>query len=157
MRTSKLLVIALIWLLLPINAQARTTVDDETPLDIWESAITWGEYYNICPELIIAVCYQESRFKTDAVNDASGCYGVMQIQEKSHRARIKRLGVTDLMDVDQNIHVGADYLHELFEQYEDVGVVLGMYHGERTAETQLSSYTDAVLKNSERLERLHEK
>lgn len=154
---NKFIVALLIWLLIPVSAQARTEVDTETPWEIWEIADKYGQEYNICPELILAVCYQESRYKTDVISAGGDCYGIMQIQAKSHEARMKRLGVTDLLDAEQCIHVGTDYLAELFEQYEDVGVVLGIYHGESTAFSKISAYTTEVLERSEYLERLHEK
>lgn len=154
---SKFIIALLVWCLIPISAQARTEVDTETPWQIWEIADKYGQEYNICPELILAVCYQESRYKVDAVSAAGDCFGIMQIQAKSHKSRMKRLGVTDLLDADQCIHVGADYLAELFEQYEDVGIVLGIYHGESTAFTKTSAYTTEILERSEHLERLHEK
>ena len=47
----------------------------------------------------------------------------------------------------------------MFEQYEDVGVVLGVYHGESDAvrrgqSGKLSSYVTKILKRYEELERL---
>ena len=154
----KTILIALaIFLLTPVTAEARSYVDDETPIEIQIAANKWGRVYNICPELIIAICYQESRFDEKAVNPDGTCYGVMQIQIKSHTDRMKRLGVTDLTDVDQCIHVGADYLAELFERYEDVAIVLGTYHGESKAGEEISTYTENILTNSERLERFHGK
>ena len=146
-----------IFLLTPLTTDARSYVDDETPIEIQIAANKWGGEYNICPELIIAICYQESKFNEKAVNPDGTCYGVMQIQVKSHTDRMKRLGVTDLTDIDQCVHVGADYLAELFERYEDTAIVLGMYHGESKAQEEISAYTDAILTNSERLERLHGK
>lgn len=152
-----ILITLVIFLLTPMTAEARSYVDDETPIEIQIAANKWGCEYNICPELIIAICYQESRFDEKAVNPDGTCYGVMQIQTKSHTDRMKRLGVTDLTDVDQCVHVGTDYLAELFERYEDVAIVLGTYHGESKAEEEISTYTSDILTNSERLERLHGK
>lgn len=156
-KVSKLITFLLIWLLLPLNAQANTVIDTETPWQIWEIADKYGEEYGICPELILAVCYQESRYQTDAVSAGGDCFGIMQIQAKSHTARMKRLGVTNLLDADQCVHVGTDYLAELFEQYEDVGIVLGIYHGEKTAFTKTSNYTLEILERSYNLETLHGK
>lgn len=86
----------------------------------------------------------------------------MQIKKSCHKKRMQDLGVTDLSDIDSNIHVGADYLRELFDDYEDAGIVLGLYHGESNAVARgqsgdLSSYVTSILENSERLERLHGK
>lgn len=149
---SKAIIALLIALSLPIDAQAKT-FEVEPSAEVIRSAEKWGEEYDICPELILAICYNESRYTANAVNKETGCYGVMQIQKKSHKDRMKRLKVNDLNNIDQNIHVGADYLAELFEEYEDVSVVLGKYHGEPQAETKVSKYTKKVLKHSAQMER----
>ena len=86
----------------------------------------------------------------------------MQINEPYHKERMERLGVTDIFDLEGNIHVGADYLAELFAQYQDVGVVLSVYHGEskaveRANKGNLSKYVKKILAKSEELERLHGK
>ena len=154
-----LLVIAL--LVPSMTVQARTYVDDETPVEIQIYCNKYGEQYNICPELLEAICYRESRYDA-SVEDATGsCIGLMQIKASCHRARMKRLGVSDLHDIETNIQVGADYLAELFDDYEDVGVVLTVYHGEKNIAKakrgELSGYVTSILENSERLERLHGK
>ncbi len=60
------------------------------------------------------------------------------------------------------MYVDDDYLQELFNQYEDVGIVIGIYHGESDAVEKgkagnLSSYTKKILKRSQELERAHGK
>ena len=122
-----------IFLFFPISADARTYIDTETPIEIQIAANKYGAEYGICPELIESICYQESRFDPQALDGSKSCYGLMQIQKISHRERMKRLGVTNLYDIDSNIHVATDYLAELFSQYEDVATVLMVYHGERNA------------------------
>ena len=155
---------ALMFLLMPLNVHANglSYVDDETPVEIQFACDKYGEEYNICPELLEAICWKESRYQEDIIDNTGSCYGLMQIQAKSHSKRIARLGVTDLYDIDSNVQVGADYLAELFEKYEDAGLVLMVYHGEqgavRKAESgNISSYALDVLKKSEELERIHGK
>jgi soluble lytic murein transglycosylase-like protein len=75
---------------------------------------------------------------------------------------MNELGVSDLYDVDSNIHVATDYLAELFEQYEDVATVLMVYHGERNAVKnaeggRVSKYAREILERSYNLETLHGK
>lgn len=121
----------------------------------------YGEEYNICPELLMAIIEKESRGNSDASNGS--CKGLMQISERWHEKRMERLGVTDLCDVDGNILVGADYLYDLFKIYEDVGMVLMVYNGDSCAErymngdAELSEYAEEILERSENLERLHGK
>lgn len=121
----------------------------------------YGEEYNICPELLIAIAEKES--KGDPYAENGSCKGIMQVSEKWHKDRMKRLGVTDIFDTKGNILVATDYLYELFEKYEGVGMVLMVYNGDSDAEdymngnTELSDYAEEILERSEELERLHEK
>lgn len=116
-----------------------------------------GAEYNICPELLQSIAWQESRFQADAQN--GGCTGLMQVNPEWHKERMNELGITNLYESEQNMKVAADYLSELFQEYEDVGIVLMIYHGESGAEkkTELSRYADEILERSAALERLHGK
>ena len=120
-----------------------------------------GGEYGICPELLQAVAWQESRYQETA--QAAGCTGLMQISERWHQDRMEKLGVADLYDPAGNMKVAADYLSELAEKYEDIGMVLMIYNGDSRAEdyqktgTGLSDYADAVLEMSQQLEREHGK
>mgnify|MGYP002763382783 CR=1 FL=1 len=127
------------------------------PEEIQNVCVKYGEEYGICPELLMAMVEKESSGRPDAEN--GGCKGLMQISDRWHTDRMKRLGVTDIYDVDGNIHVGADYLSELFARYEDVGIVLMVYHGEKDAanKEKLSSYADWILTRSAELERMNGK
>lgn len=115
---------------------------------------------NICPELVEAIIETESNWNPNAQN--GGCIGLMQISEKWHRERMQRLEVTDLTDPYGNILVGVDYLAELFDKYEDVGMVLLVYNGSSMANDywdtgELSSYAEKILTRSAELERIHGK
>lgn len=71
----------------------------------------------------MAVIERESSGRPTVVSDM-GCVGLMQVNPRFHSERMKRLGVTDLTDIDGNIHVGTDYLMELFEKHGEVYLVL---------------------------------
>lgn len=144
----------------------NTTTYAEEPNDtcISETAqqacIEYGEQYGICPELLEAVIEAESRGQADVIG--GDCIGLMQINPKWHKERMERLGVTDLFDERSNILVGADLLAELFEEYSEAAVVLGLYHGEKNAikkaeSGKMSSYVTGILERSAELERLHGK
>lgn len=125
-------------------------------LEAQEACVKYGEEYGICPELLMAIIERESAGQADAEN--GGCKGLMQISDRWHTDRMERLGVTDIYDVDSNIHVGADYLAELFEKYGEVTTVLMVYHGERNAvekseNGEISKYADWILTRSAELER----
>mgnify|MGYP002515625951 CR=1 FL=1 len=122
-----------------------------------EACVKYGEKYGICPELLMAMIERESSGRQDA--ESGGCKGLMQISDRWHKDRMELLEATDIYDVDENIHVGADYLAELFDKYEDVGIVLMVYHGEKNAvnKEKLSSYADWILTRSSELERMNGK
>lgn len=128
----------------------------EVPSEVEEISAELGAAYGICPETIQAICWVESRFQADAVND--DCMGIMQVSEKWHKDRMERLGVTDLKDVRGNMTVGVDFLAELVEEGEDMEKALMRYHGEsrigqRLEAGEMSDYVDKVLSVSEMLER----
>lgn len=120
-----------------------------------------GQKYCICPELLQAMIETESSNNPKAVN--GDCIGLMQINSKVHKERMKKLGVTDLYDPYSNILVGADYLSELFTQSEDIYLVLMKYNMSRKTAQALyddGSYTVYALKIANRsveLERKHGK
>lgn len=106
----------------------------------------------------MAIIEHESSGQADATN--GGCKGLMQINEKYHTERMKRLGVTDIYEPYGNILVGCDYLAELFEEYEDMSVVLMKYNGTpdalaRTYEN-CTEYAKNIMSRTMELERLHE-
>ena len=137
-----------------IQAQAEECI---VPEHILEMSNEIGKEYNICPELLQSIAFQESRFEADAQNE--GCTGLMQVNPAWHEDRMRELGVTDLYNPEQNMEVAADYLQELFEKYEDVGTVLMVYHGESGAVSKIepSRYADEILTRSAELERAHGK
>ena len=128
------------------------------PPEIEALCIEIGKVNGICPELLTAICWKESRFQPEVVNAAGTCHGIAQIHRGSHRARMERLGVTDLYDPKENLQVCADYLAELFEKYEDPETVLEYYNGDTTAAadpTRTSAYAQKILNVSNALERVH--
>ncbi len=146
------------------NSMSYIPTEEETdvPEDIYQYAEMIGDEFNICPELLIALAERESCFQADAENGP--CKGLMQVNASTHKQRFIDAGwkSSEWTDPYKNMYVGADYLHDLFEQYEDVGIVLGVYHGERNAVSKgksghLSSYVTKILERSAELERIHGK
>lgn len=163
------------WIILPIVVivfcvLAYKIVDDpekvngaedpySVPQEVVESAEKWGSVYHISPEFLEAVAWAESRYNPNVSNPAGTCHGLMQIKYTAHSHRMNKLGVTSLFNLDGNMAVAADYFYELFEQYEDPQIVLGVYHGEGDALTKIepSSYTKGILEMAEELEYMHGK
>lgn len=134
-----------------------------TPTEIEQYAEIIGHEFNICPELLISIAYQESRFQEDVTNGT--CKGLMQINTSVHADRFSSNGweVTDWDNAYKSMYVAAEYLHELFAEYEDVAEVLYVYNGDNTnlrkyrQSGYISDYVDAILTRSEELERAHGK
>lgn len=139
-------------------------VDDGIPSEVKEACEKYGKEYNICPELLESLAYQESRFIADVVSADGACIGLCQVNPKWHKDRMKRLGVTDLTDIDQNVHVAADYLAEIFADHEDVVETLYIYNGNsagcayyiKTGKIR-SAYINEILERSCQYERSHNK
>jgi len=74
----------------------------------------YGQKYGIDWLLIAAQAYQESRLQPDSVSN-KGAFGIMQVMPVL--ARDRRIGITDLHDVEKNIHAGVKYLHLLLTAY----------------------------------------
>lgn len=162
------LLIAVLSMAPAITAQANSLsyipTEQETgiPSDIYEYANIIGAEFDICPELLLAMAERESCFTATAENGA--CKGLMQVNAKTHRQRFEDAGwdSSEWSDAYKNMYVAASYLSDLFDQYEDVGIVLGVYHGESNAVEKgrsgnLSSYTKKILERSEELERIANK
>lgn len=161
----------------PVPATAVSEVSKEVyevePV-IVDAADTWipeayqgycreiGGMYNICPELLMAMVEKESGGDA-AVSNGTGDAGLLQVNPKWHHERMEKLGVTDLYDPYSNILVAADYLAELFEQEEDLYLVLMKYNMDHGAAEKLhgqgiySRYAIEVSERAWELERLHEK
>lgn len=142
------------------TAQRVRAEEIEVPRDVIKASEEIGGAYGICPETLQAMCYVESTFQPDAEN--GGCVGIMQVSTKWHKDRMRRLGVTDLKDMRQNMLVAADYLSELAEDGEDLEIALMKYHGETDIYNRLDAgetswYVEKVLSISAELERQHKK
>ena len=154
----KLLAIALATSLIlsqPIMAKEEiepTHISVEAQVSCYE----YGEMYDICPELLMAMIEAESSGNPKAEN--GDCKGLMQISERWHTGRMEEIGAEDIWSETDNIHIGANYLYELFNRYEDVALVLMVYNGESDAVEKaengyISDYARKILDRSAELER----
>ena len=142
-----------------VEKEVVEIVDDGIPSEVKEACEKYGAEYFICPELLESLAYQESRFIADVVSADGSCVGICQINPSCHRARMKRLGVTDLTDAEQNIHVVADYLSEIFQEHDgDPEIVLMIYNGDsRWKSGKISRYAEEITERSMDYEQLHGK
>lgn len=115
---------------------------EDVPLDGDTQALLRAacEETGIPYELALAVIRQETEFR-NVVGDAGKSVGYMQVQERWHKDRMARLGVTNLEDPYSNFRVGCDYLSELLGKYslEDA---LTAYNSGKPGE---SAYAESVI------------
>lgn len=136
----------------------------EIPKEIIEYCETVGAYYDICPELLEAMAYNESRFIPTV--KCGNCWGILQVNIKVHAERIEKLGYTpdDMLSPYPCIVTAADYLAELFQTYGDDDILVLCYYSGNTKAARkykeygfITDYVDTVLTRSERYERIHGK
>lgn len=133
----------------------------DVPLDhkLQDHIFALCEEKSIDPAIIIAMIDKESKFDIDIIGDKGKSYGLMQIQPRWHKERMKELGVTDLLDPYQNVTVGIDILAELLESGKSLEWALMAYNGGHsyanrlTAEGRLSTYASTVIEIASELER----
>jgi len=137
-------------------------LDEDIPEEIQNAAISYGEMYGICPELLEAIAFAESSYNRNASNGE--CLGLMQINPKWHSDRMAELGYSeaDLYEVWPSMHIAADYLAELFQEYSDPAMVLMVYNGDSRADHflesgNMSEYAEDILIMAAELERKHGK
>ena len=82
--------------------------------------------YNVCYELVLAIIERESAYHRDAVSTSGTCHGLMQINPAFHDCE-------GLYEAESNVRTGVRYLARLFDEYEDAGLVLDLYHGDKKA------------------------
>lgn len=137
----------------------KTYFDCPLPRDLQDHIAALCEEYHIDPAIIVAMCKKESTYNARAVGDGGNSLGLMQIQPRWHKERMKRLGCTNLKDAYQNVTVGIDFMAELLEKYEDVEKALMAYNaGESGARKNWwkrgiysNKYSRAVLEIAEEL------
>ncbi|VEF48688.1 murein lytic transglycosylase [Bacillus freudenreichii] len=83
-----------------------------------------ADTYNLPSKLIKAVIRHESNFNARAISRA-GAAGLMQLMPSTARG----LGVTDIMDPEQNVMGGAKYLRSMLDKYKgNVKLALAAYN-----------------------------
>lgn len=168
------IIIAIIAVIMAVSIPTTTFAEERCICvcnqNISEDAISacfkYGKEYNICPELIIAVVEYESNGNPNALGKDGDC-GLMQVIPQYHYERAEKLGyereLQTYFETDSNIHIGTDYLAELFRKYDDVCLVLMCYNqGEKSALKDwnngiISDYALNITEITAELERNHGK
>ena len=71
--------------------------------------------YGISTNVVMGVIETESNFTIKAMGDNGEAYGLMQIQKKWHKKRMQKVNAVNLLNCYDNVHVGIDYLAELYK------------------------------------------
>ncbi len=105
--------------------------------------------YNLCVDyeveeyypLVFAVMWRESVFVPTTISKTND-YGLMQINKGNHKWLSKKLGITDFLDEEQNIHAGVFMLSLYLHKYEDIDKALMAYNmGENGAKKRWDAGT----------------
>ena len=99
--------------------------------------------YGLDSKIIKALIEEESGWLASAEGDNGQSVGLMQIQEHWHKERMKRLGVTNLYDPEQNITLGCDILSELLNKYGNYKDALSAYNSGNTHDGR--QYAERIL------------
>lgn len=105
-----------------------------------------AKQYGLDSRIIKALIEEESGWLASAEGDDGTSIGLMQIQERWHKERLQRLGVTDLYNPEQNITVGCDILSELLNKYGNYKDALSVYNSGNTVEGR--EYAERILSNA---------
>ena len=157
----KLTFVLMILTLYSCTIQSEAKEQIKIPDEIQQSCEKYGEEYGICPELLEAICWHETRCRPELEN--AGCVGITQINPKYFKKTMELLGIDDLYDYDQNIHVCAYTIAEYAEQESDLYCVLMMWNCSPEKGRKLfyqdifTKYAVQVSEESYELERLHNK
>lgn len=112
-------------------------------LEINDHIDKMAKWYGLNPDIVKAIIEEESGWLASAEGDNGQSVGLMQIQERWHKERMKRLGITSLYDPEQNITVGCDILSELLSKYGNYEDALSAYNSGNIYDGQ--QYAERVL------------
>ena len=115
-------------------------------LEVEEHIEKTAKRYDLDPRVIKALIEEETGWLSSAEGDDGKSVGLMQIQERWHKERMKRLGMTDLYNPQQNINVGCDILAELLGKYGKYKDALSVYNSGNTKDGK--QYAERIMKNA---------
>lgn len=129
------------------EAAERPAFSDDIPLTYEEQGCLRAacDEFEVPYSLALGLIEKETDFQ-NIVGDHGASTGYMQIQERWHTDRMRRLGVTDLSEPSSNFRVGLDLLSELYGKYGDWSMALTVYNmGHYPG--YISEYALAVMRN----------
>lgn len=118
------------------------SVDVKQAREIAERVVEYSSRFELDYKLVLAVIWQESRFKVNAKSGKGAC-GLMQIIPDTQKGIAKKLGIEswDIHSVDTNILFGTAYLGRLKVLYNnDTRLMLSAYNGGYTGAKQYGRF-----------------
>lgn len=110
-----------------IQEQQNTYLDIPLSNEIQDYTMELCIQYDVEYELVIALMKIESNFKSDLISSTND-YGIMQINKINHKWLQEKLGITDFLDIKQNILCGVYMLSDLYKRYGDEHKTLMAYN-----------------------------
>lgn len=100
------------------------------PVHYEEYVYTYSKEYNIDPYLVFAIMKTESKFFPYAKSHKDA-KGLMQIGEGTQKWAMEDLELdnNNIFDPKVNIQIGCWYINKLFEQFDDMELVIAAYNG----------------------------
>ncbi|SHJ54042.1 lytic transglycosylase domain-containing protein [Tepidibacter formicigenes] len=100
------------------------------PTHYEEYVYEYSKEYNIDPYLVFAIIKTESKFFPYA-KSSKEAKGLMQISEGTQKWAMEDLNIenSNIFDPQVNIKIGCWYINKLFEQFEDIDLVIAAYNG----------------------------
>ena len=144
--------------MLSISVQAYTYYDIPLSDELQEYTQDLCEEYEVSYLVILAIIGEESRYQADVISETKD-YGIMQININNHAWVSEAIGITDIMEVKQNIHAGI-YIYAYHKRWSDDTAYLinayNMGHGRAYSlhrqGIRQGDYLDRVVERLENLE-----
>lgn len=130
---------------------ANKTIDTVEANLIVKSTMKWASYFDVKPELILAITKVESGFDRYAISNM-GAMGLMQVLFRVHQDKIvlakKKLGNPEIFDIDTNIYIGSTILNGCLEKFKLENALERCYNG-NTGDP--NGYSNKVMTEYQRL------
>lgn len=108
----------------PVVFEERASLPKQLPDDLASAIRAAAIEHGVDPRLVLEVAKWESGFRSMAVSQ-KGALGVMQLMP----ATAQYVGVTDALDLRQNVFGGTKYLRELLDTFRgDLDLTLAAYN-----------------------------
>lgn len=143
--SSAALMIAAGIILSPMQVEAGTYLSDE----IVATVDKYAKEYDINQFVLCALIERESSGKPNAVSPSGTCKGLMQVNDKSWNDIFEKYDITDVYDIDGNIHVGVEVFRYYLDTYGTLEDALMGYNGDKRAGTGVvSGYANSIIKKA---------